>query len=572
MDPSWRNGNGDEGEERGDSVPLLDSLQSSTKSASTSGNAETTTTASSSSSSWVNASNEAAPVVIELNDTTSLTKGRPESLSSDDNQGWEASRVGEVLPYLYGSHLLSRWGDRMWEFAVGLFMIEVWPTSLLLAAVYGLTEAASIAIFGVIVGNWVDRTSRLKVVQISLGVQNSSIIIAGIAMVALLGFPGSSLPGGSRAFITLVVVVNVSGAFARLSGLANNLVVERDWVVVISENQATEMLAQMNSVMRRIDLSCKLLAPVLVGALMSSLSPLWCAVTIASWNAASFGFEYWFLHKVYWSVTSLGLKASSPQKNTEPSDFVLEDTELLPTQGSYQPVEVDEDVASHEKVSLRTRLWENTFAGWRVYCRQEVALPGFSLALLYFTVLSFGSLMTAVLNWRGVPAFVLGLARGVAALIGILATVAYPLVHSRLKTIRTGLWSIWIQWSLLSLCATSVLVHNGIEASTMLIAGVAASRFGLWMFDLAVTQLMQEAIPEHQRGVVGGVQNSLQSIMDMLSYVMAIIISDPNKFWIPVIMSYGSVGLAAVLYASYAHKARGHLLHLDRLFQKFREL
>lgn len=59
--------------------------------------------------------------------------------------------------------------------------------------------------------------------------------------------------------------------------------------------------------------------------------------------------------------------------------------------------------------------------------------------------------MTAVLSWRGVPEYVLALARGVAALVGILATVAFPVVYSRLKTIRTGLWSIWIQVPLLTL-------------------------------------------------------------------------------------------------------------------------
>ena len=53
--------------------------------------------------------------------------------------------------------------------------------------------------------------------------------------------------------------------------------------------------------------------------------------------------------------------------------------------------------------------------------------------------------MTAVLNWRGIPAYALGLARGVAAICGILATVVYPVVHARLHTVRTGIWSIWIQ-------------------------------------------------------------------------------------------------------------------------------
>lgn len=226
MDPRWRIRDGEEGEEQREGAPLLDSLQHPAESTITRGNATPAGAAS-----WVNASSEAAPVVIELSETTSLTTGREEANASDDHQVGKASRVGEMLPYLYGSHFLSRWGDRMWEFAVGLFMFEVWPTSLLLAAIYGLTEAATVASLGVVVGSWVDRNSRLKVVQISLGVQNSSIIIAGIAVVALLGFPGSSLPGGSGAFISLIVVVNVCGALARLGGLASNLVVERDWLV-----------------------------------------------------------------------------------------------------------------------------------------------------------------------------------------------------------------------------------------------------------------------------------------------------------------------------------------------------
>jgi iron-regulated transporter 1 len=59
-------------------------------------------------------------------------------------------------------------------------------------------------------------------------------------------------------------------------------------------------------------------------------------------------------------------------------------------------------------------------------------------------------------------------------------------------------------------------------------AGVAASRLGLWMFDLAVTQLMQDNVPDSDRCVVGGVQSSLQSIFDLLTYIMGIIISDPR--------------------------------------------
>jgi iron-regulated transporter 1 len=38
----------------------------------------------------------------------------------------------------------------------------------------------------------------------------------------------------------------------------------------------------------------------------------------------------------------------------------------------------------------------------------------------------------------------------------------------------------------------------------------------------------QDQVPESDRCVVGGVQNSLQSAMDMLGYIMGMIISNPQ--------------------------------------------
>lgn len=51
----------------------------------------------------------------------------------------------------------------MWEFSVGLYMIDVWPDSLFLAAAYGVVESASTALFGPLVGQLVDKLTYLKV-------------------------------------------------------------------------------------------------------------------------------------------------------------------------------------------------------------------------------------------------------------------------------------------------------------------------------------------------------------------------------------------------------------------------
>lgn len=56
----------------------------------------------------------------------------------------------------------------MWEFSVGLYMIDVWPDSLLLAAAYGVVESASTALFGPLVGQWVDKLTYKKVFETSI--------------------------------------------------------------------------------------------------------------------------------------------------------------------------------------------------------------------------------------------------------------------------------------------------------------------------------------------------------------------------------------------------------------------
>jgi iron-regulated transporter 1 len=53
--------------------------------------------------------------------------------------------------------------------------------------------------------------------------------------------------------------------------------------------------------------------------------------------------------------------------------------------------------------------------------------------------------MTATLQWEGIPTYIIGIGRGISATVGLAATLVYPLMQSRLSTLRTGLWSFWSQ-------------------------------------------------------------------------------------------------------------------------------
>ncbi|XP_051226391.1 solute carrier family 40 member 1 [Lolium perenne] len=466
-----------------------------------------------------------------------------------------------LLRRLYVGHFLARWGARMWDFSVGLYMIRVWPDSLLFAAVYGVVECSSVAVFGPMVGTLVDRLTYLQVLGLWLLVQSLSFIVAGVSVTALLVFDDlkdKSFP----VFVLLVSVTNVSGALAALSTLAGTILIEREWVVVICSGHPAAALSKTNSALRRIDLSCKLLAPVLSGFVISFVSTQASAVTLALWNVASVGLQYWLFVSVYNGVPALGENVQLRRK----SAAALSSSEIVALANEEQ--RYGEEM-SDWRVGVANYLsflpcWDS----WAVYMRQDVMLPGVAVAILYFNVLSFGTLMTATLDWNGIPAYLISLARGFSAIVGITATLLYPVVHSWVSTLRTGLWSIWIQWCCLLLCVGSIWVSDGVASAWMLMAGVAASRLGLWMFDLAVMQMMQDNVRDSDRCVVGGVQNSLQSIFDLLTYIIGIIISDPRDFSTLIAMSFFLVTCAALIYTLHVYLLRKHLFHLDKIIAK----
>ena len=101
-----------------------------------------------------------------------------------ESNGYKSQLLLEGIPWqIYVSRALSAWGDRIWDFALGIFMNLIAPESLRLAAIQGFVVNISVIIFGSFIGNWIDRNRRLLAAKIFLSIQNIAVAIACAVLV-----------------------------------------------------------------------------------------------------------------------------------------------------------------------------------------------------------------------------------------------------------------------------------------------------------------------------------------------------------------------------------------------------
>eukprot|EP00040_Diaphanoeca_grandis_P014078 m.71210 g.71210 ORF g.71210 m.71210 type:complete len:700 (+) comp24327_c0_seq1:133-2232(+) len=479
-----------------------------------------------------------------LEDVRAFDKREPADDVNDDapTHFWPNGRqkIKGLLLRLYLSHFLSAWGDRMWEFASALLLISIWPDTLLLAAMYGLAGSGAVVFFGPSVGDWVDQSPRLDVVRKALFVANGSVVVATILIGILLASKDKETKP------VLVTLLLLCGSTSSLGSLASTLAVEKEWVKILCGDDS-EMLAETNARMRRIDLICKLVAPIFVGLIMSGAGAITGTIVIGVWNFISMFPEYLALTLTYHSFPKL-------KERKTPAVAA----EARPT-----------------KCSKVFKVFISIKTGWKLFSRLDIFRPALALSLLYCTVLSFGSIMTAYAYNRGVNEATLAVFRGVGAGFGLLGTFIYPRLSPKFGLIKTGGISIWSQVGFLALCLASTFyaghtgdcsdftesehdscIHNRNVEMGLLISGVVISRCGLWMFDLAVTQMLQERVPIAIIATVNGTQSSIQNLLDLFSYVLGVMLNRPQDFTPLVWISFAFVFAASLLYTSFWHSVK----------------
>lgn len=224
--------------------------------------------------------------------------------------------------------------------------------------------------------------------------------------------------------------------------------------------------------MRRIDLFCKLIAPVFI-SLVDSFSTRVAILTVLGLNTASVLIEYVAIAQVYRSIPTLKKYATILQTDA------LDDTA---TQGLHRSPQ-----------SLMSQLGE-TFAPWQKFAKSKVFLASSALSLLYLTVLSFGATMTTYLLHSGFSPLEVSCMRIGSVAAELSGTWIAPIIMNRIGPIRSGLWFLNWQFCCVAGAAAAYVPwdSNSQLVAGCLVIGVALSRIGLWGFDLSVQFLVQE--------------------------------------------------------------------------------
>ncbi|KAH0555615.1 hypothetical protein GP486_006440 [Trichoglossum hirsutum] len=190
--------------------------------------------------------------------------------------------------------------------------------------------AGSIAVicFASTLGRWVDRApSRLQTLLTTITANRCTIVAACFCWNFIVGSGGPAASGLARrdwssrdddglepvakpadsiGKAPLFAIILVLGILEKLSRLANVLSIERDWVPTLAppllekDPSSPFSLTHLNAVMRRIDLICKLIAPLMISAFISFVNSTRLGVfSVAAMSVMSWSFEFWTARRVW---------------------------------------------------------------------------------------------------------------------------------------------------------------------------------------------------------------------------------------------------------------------------------
>ncbi|KAF9964452.1 hypothetical protein BGZ70_006436 [Mortierella alpina] len=417
---------------------------------------------------------------------------------------------------LYAVHALCTFDERIYEFASYFFIMEIFKTTLLPMSIFGFSTTVAGILFSTTVGSLVDSTPRLAGFWILLTWFDPA---SGPTHVGDL-----SLYEGYGVFALLILINGV----LKLSAL------------------------EINVAMKRIDLVCKLISPLVFAALLAKVDAAYCSLAMAIWCMGTFCMELYLVRRI-WAESSI---LWEPRSRHSQQGVANASKSARSRRGS----------AGYLLDTRSPSAFTKAISSFQEYTHHIVFLASLSYAIIYINMMSVSGTMIGYLQWRGFTAGSIALLKGVCTASELVGTIAMPVIVRYVGLVRGGAWSVWLEVATLTPVLFSIY-SDRLPVQVFIFAGMAISRIGVWSFDLVITQIMQEYIQsDHDNaGLINGWHYSMINLFELAQFVLTMIWSDPDLYFIPCTLSLICVVVGALVYSGYLIQMRGHLFHYQRI-------
>jgi iron-regulated transporter 1 len=249
-----------------------------------------------------------------------------------------------------------------------------------------------------------------------------------------------------RLKIGLFTIVLFLSIVERLSRTANLLSIERDWIpamaapIPISDGESSKNgLTELNAVMSRIDLICKLLSPIVFSAFTTAVGSVRVViVSLLILNAVMWPAEIWSATRVW----KLNRRLKEPKVINQEGIDLIDSASETPILNEQECNIIEGEGArwqqSRQRIYQAIQRAYNGATVWfidykssiQIYFAYSVWLPSIALSTLHFSVLNYSPTLSVYLLSSGFTLNHITLAKALSAIAELASTLFTP-------------WGVW---------------------------------------------------------------------------------------------------------------------------------
>jgi iron-regulated transporter 1 len=382
-----------------------------------------------------------------------------------------------MLALLCITHALRCTGDRAWTFILPLVLTassgSLAPTSAL-----SLAQALGVVLLGPVCARFVGDGKSARAVGLLVLLENVCVVLAGWLIATTIA-TSSTGPSACRSPLFLLALALLALDSAASSALS--LLVEKEYVRRLFGSSSAAALAKANAAITGADLASSVGTYTLLGVVMRWFGPgagtaMRMMRLLTAWHLLVACCVFWLLRRIRRCLPATsaapGPASSATAQSLEPS------------------------TTSTSTLLLAPRLLRSV--------PPFVTCHMLAFALLFFTVLSPSGLLSSHLTSRGVDPSSIALFRAAAQAAGVAGTALAPLAIRKLgvqnapRLVQRGQALLLWLGAIVAYATPPSLdrLATRLDAprqwrELVLMAAVAASRIGLWGYDLCERQLVQ---------------------------------------------------------------------------------